>query len=681
MTKIKETKKHRRDKVRKNIASGMPFVLLGSLAAFFLYLYVTVFSSLSLREEGILGVLNHNNIFKYFVGLAVLALAVFVLRALTRWLPHRASEKLFASELPRGVGIGFVALYLLAIGAFLLYYLFHTELSGGVYGASPENLMWHHLPLVLIVVFVSAVAIWMLSLAYRDQKSTQVGAYVAYALAILITYLSFLFINMKDFHHGIAYTESIYNVWCGAPYNMVTTGIYGHYGIFFGLLLKVFGGNSIALAHMIAFSGALSTAACAYIIHHLTAKNYLRIPTILACVMSIAVLRYKNYWQLQPHRVLFPLLIIAFVVYLVKKGSFGKGRIALGYLLCTAAIVWNTESGLFCTLTYSLALIVYFWQTEAWYAKKMWLRYAALIGASAASLVGAILFVNLYQLATHGSFIFKEFFFPLGVDDYMNDSLKLDMPGGVQVWYLVLFLFVSLLLFGLYHTKFFRRDAKLTKKSDRLDASAPIFVAIAVVSLLNFSYFANRGAYFNLDICSQSACLAMLVFADRFSDNARRIFKQKLTFSEVSTAALSVVSIVILAAMATQIVFAVDPLSKKYDEGVWDREILEAQTEEFAEIVPEDYMVIGLGASTYLLQLERTAPYCYRDFSDLYVGGTLVADTIVEDALSHGKIAFYLSPIDKDIEALMERILGAGEFTLTAEGSVGDARVLCYEKK
>ena len=673
--------KHTKEDRQRNISSGAPFVLILSLVAFFLYIYFANFSSLALRETGIWGILNHNNTVKYCAGLVVLALAFFLLRAITRFVPRKASDTLFATELPRAATIAVFFAYLLFLGWYLQRYIFYTELEGGIFGANPAGFAWHQLPISLVLGYVGAVVFWMLWTAFRGKDTQNATAYLAYTVAILISYVTFLFISTEsiygDLHHAMAYTDSVYNVYSGAPYNGMTTGVYGHYGLFFGLLLKIFRGNSVTLSHMIALSGALSTAACAYVIHKLTKKNYLRIAAILACIMSLSVLRRGNYWQVQPHRVLFPLLLVAFVTYLATKNAYTKPKMALGYLLCTLAVVWNTESGLFCAVAYTIALIVHFYQSDVWYAKKMWLRYLTLIGGAVSTLVGAILIVNLYNLTVGGGFILKDFFFPLGVDDYMNRVLKSDLIGGVQVWILILVLFVMLLFLGLYHTKFFRRD----EEESRFDAFAPVFVALAVVGLLNFSYYANRAAYMNLDICAQTACLSMTVFADRYLDRCRDIFRKKMTLSAISSAAMSLVSLVVLTVLATQVVFCTYRLTTKYEDGVWDVEAFEARTEQFEALVPEDYMVIGMGSSMYQLQLERPAKYCYRDMSDLYVGGTEVSEQMVEDAVAHGKVAFYIIYEEEDVIDLMQRILSRANFTLTAEGSVGEAIVLCFEKQ
>lgn len=659
----------------KNIAFGSPFVLIFSAVSFFLYIYLTNFTTLSSKETGFWGLINHNNTLKYFFGLILLAITFLILRFITGFVHHKFSDKLFFTNLPRAASFSLFLIYSVSLGVFLMYYVFHTELEGGVYGASPEILMWHRLPLALIIGYVGTLVIWTLYQLFRERDAHKSTAYLAYFIAILISYFSLLFINVDNTHHAIAYTESIYNVYSGAPYNIITTGIYGHYGIFFGALLRLVGGNAVTLAHLIALTGALSTAACAYTIHILTSKNYIRISAILASILSISTLRYSNYWQLQPHRVLFPLLTIAFVAHISKNKDFSKKKIILGYALCSLAIIWNTESGMFCVLAYTLALIVHFWQSNIWYKRKMWLRYAALVGAMLASLIAAVLFVNIYNLLVGGELILKDFFFPLMIDDYMNDALKINMMGGTQVWILVLLLFIILLFFGFYHTKFLRPE------QESFDDLAPAFIALAVIALLNFSYFANRAAYFNLDICCQLACIAMALFADRAIDDWTAILRKNFSFAKVSAAALSLCCTVILVVMSTQIIFAVDPLSKKYDQEIWNTKIIEAQAEEFSALVPEDYMVIGAGASTLNLQLERKAEHCYRDFSDLTIDGTLVSDTIVEDAIAHGKVAFYLTEKDTGANDLMERILASENFVLTAEGDVGDATIKCYKKK
>ena len=107
-------------------------------------------------------------------------------------------------------------------------------------------------------------------------------------------------------------------------------------------------------------------------------------------------------------------------------------------------------------------------------------------------------------------------------------------------------------------------------------------------------------------------------------------------------------------------------------------ERLEANAAALAALVPEDYMLVGVGASVLNLQLERKAVHYYRDISDLNVGGTAVRDRIMADATAHGKVAFYLATHEDRV--LMGDVLSAAPFVLVNSGMVGDVPVLCYER-
>jgi hypothetical protein len=340
--------------------------------------------------------------------------------------------------------------------AYLLVYVFYTETSGMMFGAYTEEFLWRTLPLPLTVGLTAVLTAWVLYDVYRGKDASAVFTYAVYLCAVLLVYFSFLYLHMTDVYHGIAYTESIYNAVHGVPYTRITTGIYGHYGIFFGLILRIFNGNAVMMAHLIALSGALAAVACCYCVHSLTKRNALRVIGVLCAVFTTIVLREHNYWQLQPHRVLIPLLTVAYLCYMAKGGRYGVKHLALGFVLTGVGIVWNTESGLFATAAFMLGVVAHDWQTKKPFARSMWLRYAALIGGAVGALAGAILLVNLYNLCCGGPFILKDFFFPVFEGSYMNGFLKIGPPYGVQAWILVLILFFGVLLYGVWHTRALR---------------------------------------------------------------------------------------------------------------------------------------------------------------------------------------------------------------------------------
>ena len=657
---------------QRNISKAAPIIFVLSVLTFFIYTYIVNFTSLALKTTGVFGALNSNNMVKYVIGLAVLAVAFVLFRTLFSFVNIGKVSDLLDEAVSKKVNLCVAAVCTLSFAVYMYLYLFDTELSDVIYGASPEQLQWRNVPFGVLLCYVGAVVVLVLWGVYQGRDSSSRITFAVYLFAAVLTYYSLLYIIMPDWHHGTAYIESIYLVYSGVPYNFITTGIYGHYGIIYGLLLRIFSGDYIMLAHMIALVGAISTLACAYIIHTLVKKNYIRVIAILSCVLSIGVMRYRNYWQLQPHRIVFPLIVAAYLTYMVKKKKFSVSNIIAGYAVCMLAVLWNTESGMFCTVAYSIALVVHFWQSEPWYSKRMLVSYVGILGGIVAALAGAILVVNIYNLAVGGELILKEFFFPIFDGEYINGVLKYDLVKGIQIWNLVLTTFMVLLLMAFAHTKFIKAD------KNENDIAAPVYVAIAVLGLLNFSYYANRAAYFNLDICIQLVCIAAAILADRYADSWKDIFTRRMTVIRGLCITVSFLLVITLTVLATQIVFCVQPLLRKNEDGIWDYNRFKDEAQEFFEIVPEDCLVLGSGASMYLLQLERPSKLCYRDFSDLYVGGTDVADAMVEDALNYGKVTFVLT--DDYSYEIMDRVLSKACFyEKISQGEVGQATVVCYE--
>ena len=67
----------------------------------------------------------------------------------------------------------------------------------------------------------------------------------------------------------------------------------------------------------------------------------------MALVVPVIPFAYRrtNYWQLQPHRLVFPMLLAAYMLFcLRKKQSKKTARFWGGWLLCMLAVLWSTES-------------------------------------------------------------------------------------------------------------------------------------------------------------------------------------------------------------------------------------------------------------------------------------------------------------------------------------------------
>ena len=67
---------------QRNISKAAPIIFVLSVLTFFIYTYIVNFTSLALKTTGVFGALNSNNMVKYVIGLAVLAVAFVLFRTL-----------------------------------------------------------------------------------------------------------------------------------------------------------------------------------------------------------------------------------------------------------------------------------------------------------------------------------------------------------------------------------------------------------------------------------------------------------------------------------------------------------------------------------------------------------------------------------------------------------------------
>ena len=223
----------------------------------------------------------------------------------------------------------------LVTAAYLIYYAnigVSKEFAGPSY--SPSSLMAPQMvPLYYLLTVLFFVAAIYLLLTGKD--CPQWMAWGGYGLSAVMYFLGVWIVNTfeGDPYHGEAYLESIYNVADGIPYEELTTGIYGHYGLFFLLPMKIFGAKAVVIQFLIALVGVVTDLAMLYCIHHLIKKNWVRL--LVALVVPVIPFAYRrtNYWQLAASPFGIPdvaggLYAVLFAEKAVEKNGSVLGRLA-----------------------------------------------------------------------------------------------------------------------------------------------------------------------------------------------------------------------------------------------------------------------------------------------------------------------------------------------------------------
>lgn len=596
-----------------------------------------------------------SNLFAYVITLILFVISFFVFLLIFRRIPMKKTAEFMDTEMTeRAYKVTFVtgSTVLLLFLAIRRLFIERTE-----FAATSWPLSFHMFPLWMAIPLFVLVAGTAVYLSFKLQKNWDISGKMLYygtAGILLLNFITVLVLNLfhGDIHHGVAYIEPIYNVYYGTPFTRFTMGIYGFYGLFLAPVLHLFNGNAQALLITIALLGFLVALLCVYCIWSLVEENYFRILALLMCCLSTISMRARNYWQVQPHRVIWPLILIAFLIYLVKKDCWRKRDKLLGYCLCTAAVLWNVESGLFCSIAFAAACIVHDWQQNVWYHPQSVLRCLAHVVCLIATVASAIMIVNGYNyLCGYREWFLKDFFFPMFESSYVSDLLEVDMPIGNHAWVYVLVLFGSLLLASLCMTKHMQSRAE--SGASYMTKFAPVMMAVAMLGLCSFSYYANRAAYRNLDIILQLAGIATCIL---WKVVKSKLFQRNGTRKDCAKTIVSYVSIVLTITLAIEaFMFSVPLLVVKCLYKHYDTHSYLASCELLEETIPQDTFAFGGGIAMMYAELGWDPIGHYRDVSDLRVGGGDAIEVIVEDVLKQDSFAVYIST-ERENEVL-EKIL------------------------
>ena len=253
--------------------------------------------------------------------------------------------------------------------------------------------------------------------------------------AIVYTYTPALVnCNMYTWHHYTAVVHSLYNVSFNTPYTMRTSGVYGHYAIFFWPLLKLFGHSPQTVSVLMTGCNILMLLlllAAGIKMTRNTGLLLLLTLTLAACVSADQV-----YLALWPLRILWPAAILVWLLYRPKTLRAGAAAVydGLGYLLCGLALTWNTDSGLVAIVAYTLCIWLAHWRQTSPLSRKMARVYVG-TGLGCAASVGIFLgIVNIYNFLCGGPFVLRACFYPLLGGEGYTQALQGSLNEVVRSW-------------------------------------------------------------------------------------------------------------------------------------------------------------------------------------------------------------------------------------------------------
>ena len=526
-----------------------------------------------------------------------------------------------------------VAACLLFTAGFLLIML---RDECGIFGSVADRYAWHKLPEFLVVLALLLLICFFLICVRNVQiKESRPAPWLIYLLlAALHMYTYYTPAIFKDGEsnrlHVDAYYNSIYTALHGSPYSDNVNSVYGHYGILYRLPLKLLGGGFRAFVILNAFLLTLALVLMFLALHMMVKNNFLRIMGALAMSFPTLSMRGGYYWQLWPHRVVFMSIIIFYMAALVRFRKLNRLTMFFGYIICLLAIVWNTETGIFCALGFAAFRILAGLCEKKWTLVGVIASFAGHLALVLLSFFGAWGLVNVFNILHGGSVnSIKTFLFPLLSNDYMTDLLRIDLTTTPSSYMTHMLLLCIGLAWEISRMYIFSKDKEYTKEN--LYRAYFVF-GVSVLTLGQISYYMNRAAYHNLDIGHLSAMLLMCMAAQSglgmVKEGKLREWKS-YTASQLYHGMLSMVNItiifVLVLGMLIQYGYNVD-----YKTEYHDRAGIQAFAADIASKIPENTYAFGIGVSEIYAMLGWDTQIYTSDFGDASVNPSMT-DYVIAD--------------------------------------------------
>lgn len=560
---------------------------------------------------------EHGNINILVYGMMLVLFCILFLAGMA-WSTSRQNNSLKLTESPVAKKTALVIL----LGSQLPFWIVCVTRETEQVGTVSMKYGWHTQPLaVMILLFLAELAVffWLYENLSLTEKKGEWIIWLTYAALVILIFYCMYTPNIYgrgeqgDNYHAHAYFNSVYNVYQGVPYTHNVTSIYGHYGLFFKIPMKLVHGDFRAFVLMMAGLGALTYIGAFLVLQMLVRSRILRVIAAFALAFPVLGMRGGYYWQVWPHRVLFPVLLLLYGTVILKKKRSSLLTAAGGYLICLLAILWNTETGLLLTVSWAGLYISRLLSRKKWKIRELLFS----IGAQAAGMIfaftGAYGIVNLYNLSKHSLMnSVRDFLIPLLSDGYMTDILHLDLPTYPSAYMAVITLFLTGVAMGI--------AGWFGDREDRRWETDLIFM-LSVGALGCLVYYMNRPSYHNLDCISISAVLLAAYLAQHGLDFVKKNgWKNiaRITFYEVVRGGIGVICAASVLAMGTGTILQFSQNSK-IKENFHNTAEFEDFAQQIAAIVPANTHGFGLNVAEVYSMLHWSTQCFTMDFSDMAV--------------------------------------------------------------
>lgn len=550
-------------------SNWMPGLFLAS-AAITVFWWVELFI---MEYEG-------SNIWLYVKSLLIFASAL-IISLLLNWQLHISGKLKVRNKITTVIALLDMLLWIV-----MLYYAYlaDDEISGAINMRSVTHLY----PDWIIILFIIIVALWILTKLRENGTHSVIGEWIFYVGMSVLYAISKSHVGTISDSNADAYLQSILNCVNNYPFKEDTVSNYGHYGLFFLPLLKLFGGNYFTMVAIIScISFAVFLGEC-YIIHKCIKRTILRYFGVMALLDISLVFLDGYYWQSNPHREVAPTVMIIFILLVLKYPKVEKAKNGLLFCVSVACILWNTETGIVAAFGRGVFEIIYDMKGRGICTKQLIKSILYEIFVLAGELVAVVLVVNLWNyLCGYRYWEIKSVFAPaFGNSSVFTIPMKWENGAFLYCTPLLLICFCISLKRTIY-------------QGDYIDNIMPI---VSFMGLGLNIYYINRFVWCNafISLLEQVLCwgyiidMCMKSWELRGKIETENIIHYTSIGEGVSNATM-LGAVLIFAYFGVASIWGIDSLAEKYNDGAYDAQAVHTFAAEVEKTIPQNTFAYGCG--------------------------------------------------------------------------------------
>ena len=412
--------------------------------------------------------------------------------------------------------------YIFPVVLFFEIFVFFIENAANQYIFQNSLFYKAPLPAVICSIFLFAI-LWIPQQKYQNMR--KIIEFICLAACVLsVFYIFNLYLtgtptlNEQTLYNFDVYYYPVFEVFYGKVLMVDFNNVYGFYPYILAPILKLTGSISIQKFNVITAVLVLITLLSLLAVVWINIKN-----KVIALIGYFAIEFFiiisplslgDFYYAYQPHRIVFPALILLVgSLFVHAKNHIQKNiLICIGFITACLSLIWNLDTGVVVTIAWCLLLL---YTVALDYSLKSWMLYkkalitiafTILTAAASYGIIALIAFEKSgMRISVTQCFFAQKFFYSNGFN--MIPMLE------SHPWVILVILYAIGLIISLPNMKFLVSDKMIYIRS-----RSSLYFFISVIGVGVFSYYQGR-SHDNvfLSVIWPGAVIAVMLLEDYYN--------------------------------------------------------------------------------------------------------------------------------------------------------------------